>query len=294
MASVLSLFVPLALAFGIGFYHRMRSKNIIEIRNRAKKLENEFASGIFQLGNRLGDGIPAESAFGKVAVMMEGTTSGQFFQKVSMNINKLGMSVEEAVFNPKIGAIISFPSNMITSSMKVLVQSVKKGPKVAAQALINISRYIKEMHRVDERLKDLLADVISSMKSQINMMTPAIAGIVIGITSMITSILGKLGPLLKSQETTGQSLAPSIQDLFGLGIPTFYFQIVIGIYVVEIIYILTVLVNGIENGADELSKSYLLGKNLVRSTMIYVFIALVVMIIFNVIATLVLKAVFTG
>ena len=132
------------------------------------------------------------------------------------------------------------------------------------------------------------------MKSQINMMTPAIAGIVIGITSMITSILGKLGPLLKSQETTGQSLAPSIQDLFGLGIPTFYFQIVIGIYVVEIIYILTVMVNGIENGADNLSKSYLLGKNLIRSTALYAIISLIVMIIFNVVATLVIGTIFTA
>ncbi|MFH1440386.1 MAG: hypothetical protein ABIG89_07490 [Candidatus Woesearchaeota archaeon] len=293
ISSVISLFVTMSIAIGLGLYYRLRSKNIIEVRNKAKELENEFASGIFQLGNRLGDGIPAETAFGKVAITMQDTAPGKFFEKVSMNINKLGMGVDEAIFNPKVGAIISFPSNMITSSMKVLVQSVKKGPKVAAQALINISRYIKEMHRVDERLKDLLADVIASMKSQISMMTPAIAGIVIGITSMITNILGKLGPLLKGQQGGGLpgGANPQIESLFGLGIPTYYFQIVIGIYVVEIIYILTILVNGIENGADNLSESYLLGKNLIKSTMIYVFISLVVMILFNVVATLVLSTI---
>ena len=291
ISSILSLFIPIALALGIGLYHRFRSRNVIEIRNKAKKLETEFASGIFQLGNRLGDGIPAESAFGKVASMMQSTTSGKFFEKVRFNINKLGMSVEEAIFNPKVGAIISFPSNMITSSMKVLVQSVKKGPKVAAQALLNISRYIKEMHRVDERLKDLLADVISSMKSQINIMTPAIAGIVIGITSMITNILGRLGPMLKGEATGGNiGLGQGVENLFGVGIPTYFFQIVVGIYVIQIIYILTVLVNGIENGADNLNESFLLGKNLIKGAILYSIISLVVMVTFNVIAVLVFNS----
>jgi hypothetical protein len=295
ISAVLSLFIPLGLAICLGIYFRYRSRNVIEIRNKAKELENEFASGIFQLGNRLGDGIPAETAFGKVAGMMKETTSGQFFEKVSININKLGMSVDDAIFNPKIGAILSFPSNMITSSMKVLVQSVRKGPKVAAQAMVNISRYIKEIHRVDERLKDLLADIISSMKSQISVMTPAIAGIVIGITSMITNIIGKLGPLLKNQEgAEAAGMGSSVQSLFGIGIPTFYFQIVIGIYVVEIVYILTVLVNGIENGADNLSESYLLGRNLIKSTMLYTIISLIVMITFNIVATMVIGAIFTA
>ncbi|MBT4540025.1 hypothetical protein HOC35_00790 [Candidatus Woesearchaeota archaeon] len=293
-SSILSLMIPLGIAISLGYYYKLKSKNVIEIRNRAKKLENEFASGIFQLGNRLGDGIPAETAFGRVSSMMQDTEPGKFFEKVSININKLGLGIEEAIFNPKVGAILSFPSNMITSSMKVLVQSVKKGPKVAAQALINISRYIKEIHRVDERLKDLLADVISSMKSQISVMTPAIAGIVIGITSMITNILGKLGPLLKGQGGEGVPMGAGVNDLFGMGIPTYFFQIVIGLYVVQIIYILTVMVNGIENGADNLSKSYLLGRNLIRSTILYAAISLIVMIIFNVVATMVIGTIFTS
>ena len=58
--------------------------------------------------------------------------------------------------------------------MKVLIEGVKKGPRVAAQALMNISRYVKEIHKVNERLRDLMAEIISSMKSQIKFLTPAI------------------------------------------------------------------------------------------------------------------------
>jgi len=288
-AAILSLAIPLAFGLGIGFYYNLKSQNVIKIRENAKKLEKEFASALFQLGNRLGDGLPAEIACSKVADVMEGTISGSFFELVALNIRRLGMSVQEAIFNQKIGALVQFPSNIIESSMKVLIESIKKGPKIAANAIMNVSRYIKEIHRVDERLKDLLSDDISSMKSQINFLTPVIAGIVIGITSMITYIIGQLGQQMsKISENAGASasagLGVGIGDLFGDGIPTYFFQIIVGLYVVQIIYILTILTNGIENGSDKLGEEYHLGKSLVKSTVIYCTIALIIMLIFNMIA----------
>ena len=295
-ASIVSLGITLAFGLSIGLYFKLRSKNVIKIRNQAKKLEDEFASALFQLGNRLGDGLPAEIAFGRVAEIMQDTVSGNFFNVVSNNIRKLGMSVEQAIFNPKTGALIYFPSKIIESSMKMLIQSIKKGPKVAAQALVNISRYIKEIHKVNERLKDLMAEIISSMKSQIKFMAPVIAGIVIGITSMITNILGKLGSQLTqyAQEGSANVAQSSILNLFGDGIPTYYFQIVVGIYIVQIIYILSVLSNGIENGADKLAERYSLGNNMVRSVLLYCFVSLAVMLLFNMIAGQIMSATGVG
>ncbi|MEM3154048.1 MAG: hypothetical protein QW165_00575 [Candidatus Woesearchaeota archaeon] len=284
-ASLMSLFFPLAFALSFGLYFRLRSQNVIKIREEAKKLEDEFASALFQLGNRLGDGLPAEIAFQKVADVMEDTISGRFFKLVAINISKMGMSVKEAIFNPQTGAVAAFPSAIIQSSMKVLIESVKKGPVIAAQALLNVARYIKEIHKVNERLKDLMADIISDMKSQIAFLTPAISGIVVGITSMITFILGNLSKNIRNlgAEQAGTQIG-TLASFFGDGIPTYYFQAVVGIYVFQIVYILTVLSNGIENGADKLEERYLLGQNLIKSTVLYVLIALVVMVLFNMIA----------
>ena len=290
-ATILSLSVTLAFGLGIGIFYRLRSKKVIKIRERAKKLELEFASALFQLGNRLGDGLPAEIAFGKVADIMQGTVSGSFFRLVSMNIRRLGMSVKNAIFDPVHGALITFPSNLIESSMKVLVQSIKKGPVIAAQALVNISRYIKEIHSVNERLKDLMADIISSMNSQIRFLAPAISGIVIGITSMVTTILGKLGAQLQTV-TVGAGQQAGLVGIFGDGIPTYYFQIIVGLYVVQITYILTILVNGIENGSDKLNEGYDIGTNLIRSTLLYCFISLGVIITFNIVASNILTTSF--
>lgn len=294
-ATLASLFFPIAVGLSVGIFYRFKTKNVIKIREKAKLLEAEFASALFQLGNRLGDGIPAEVAFSRVAEVMEGSISGNFFKTASLNITKLGMSVKEAIFNPRLGALVYFPSNLIESSMKVLVESSRKGPLIASQALLNVSQYIKQIHKVDERLKDLMADMIASLKSQIKFLSPTISAVVIGITSMITSILGKLSLQMAKLQTDGGSGAAGfagggLADMFKAGIPTFYFQIIVGTYVVQLIYILTILVNGIENGSDSLGERYALGVNMVKGTILYVSLAFIVILIFNLIAGTILSS----
>ncbi len=289
-ASFLSVLVTISFGLAFGLYFKLKSSNVISIREKSKNLETEFASSIFQLGNRLGDGIPIEMAVGKVSSSMQGTLSGNFFQIVSSNIRRLGMDINQAIFDKRYGALVYFPSNIIESSMKVLTESIKKGPKVAANALMNISRYIKEIHKVNERLKDLMADIIASMTTQIKFMSPVIAGIVVGITSMVTFIIGKLTDKMQSvgsgSDLGGVGVATS---LFTEGIPTYYFQIIVGIYVLQIVYILTILSHGISNGSDKLGENFEIGRNLIRSTLLYSFVAAAIMFIFNLIAATILQ-----
>ncbi len=295
-AGLLSIFFIAGLGVSLGLFYSLRSKNVIKIREKTRELEDEFSSALFQLGNRLGDGIPAEIAFAKVAETLRGTTSGEFFGLAERNITKLGMGLQQSLFDPKVGAVVQFPSKVIESSMKVLVESIKKGPRIAAQALLSMSRYIKEIHRVEERLKDLMSEIISSMKAQIKFLTPAIAGIVIGITSMISTILTRLSSQLSNFATTGEQVGGfgDLMSIFGIGIPTFHFQIVVGIYIVQIGFILTVLANGIENGADKLGERYELGKNIISSTLLYCFLAATVMVLFNIFASTIMKGTLGG
>ncbi len=108
---------------------------------------------------------------------------------------------------------------------------------------------------------------------------------------MVTTILGKLSAQLEVLGRQGEATTTGmgVIELFGDGIPTYYFQIVVGIYIVQIVYILTIMSNGIENGADKLAERYFLGQNLVRSTILYCGVATVIMIIFNLIASQILR-----
>ena len=120
------------------------------------------------------------------------------FSIAEQNMVRLGMGLEQALFDPEVGAVRQFPSEVVESSMKVLTESSKRGPAIAAQALLSMSRYIKEIHRVEERLKDLMAEIVGSMKGQVAFLTPAIAGIVVGITSMISTVLTRLSGQLST------------------------------------------------------------------------------------------------
>ncbi|MBM3199609.1 hypothetical protein FJZ53_01640 [Candidatus Woesearchaeota archaeon] len=291
-AAILSLLFILGLAVGIGLYYKLKTRKLIIIRERTKELEKEFAGSLFQLGNRIGDGLPAELAFGNVAEGMKGTPTGDFLSIANRNIRQLGMSVKDAIFDSERGAIISFPSPLIESSMKVLVESSRKGPKVVAQSLISISVYVEKIHQVNERLNDLLSDVTSSMKGQVSFLTPMIAGVVVGIGSMITTIIGKLGVKIAGvaseggSEASASSVAPSFQNLVQIFpttklMPPYFFQIVVGFYVLEIIFILTILSNAIENGMDKISEKHQMGKYFFTSPMFYFVIAFMVMIIFS-------------
>jgi len=296
-ALLMGMFIPLGIGLGMSIYYGLKTKEAIKIREETKKLEDEFGGSLFQLGTRVGDGIPTEAAFSDVAETMQGTPAGDFFRMVNINIRSLGMGLREAIFNKNNGAILYFPSNLIRSSMEILIESSRKGPQIVARSLISISDYINSVHKVNERIKDLLAEVVSSMKSQINFLAPIIAGVVVGISSMLVNIIGKLGDMVSSAAAQGDTSSlgnlGAISTMFKIkdAIPGFYFQIVVGIYVVQIIYILTMLSNGVENGVDKLNEQNQLGKNLLRGVGFYIIVALIVTLIFNAMANTILTSI---
>ena len=283
-ALFISFLIPLGLGIGLGTYYKLKTRKLIEIRNNSRELEKEFSASLFQLGNRIEDGLPAELAFGKVAETMEGTATGDFFRIVSVNLRRLGISLRDSIFNKKVGALVKYPSKVIQSSMEILIESAKKGPKVAAHSLISISNYMANIHSVNERLKDLLSDVLSSMKGQINFLTPLIIGIVIGISTMITNIIVNLGPILEAGTGNNAVLGLDvsvISEVFPIDkvMPPFFLQLVVGLYLVEITFILTVLSNAIEHGFDNLAEENSLGKNLYKGVIFYVIVAVIVTLI---------------
>ncbi|MFT4343227.1 MAG: hypothetical protein ACMXYE_00600 [Candidatus Woesearchaeota archaeon] len=287
IATLLGICLVLSFGLGAGIYYYYKTKDFISVRQETKKLEDEFGSAVFQLGNRLGDGIPLEMSFSRVVEVMRDSQPGIFFSIIDTNIRRLGMSPEQAIFDEHSGAIQSFPSSLIESTMKVLTESIKKGPLIAARAMVNVARYVKEMHSVEERLKDLLSEVISSMKSLINFLAPVISGIVVGITAMITNIIGTLGKSLQQMGEGAEEQAGALAgltDMFGDGIPTYAFQIVVGMYIVQIIFIISQTISGVSDGDDKLTQEYTMAVNLLRGTLLYAILTAIVMVIFNTIA----------
>ena len=287
LALLLGLLVPLSIAFMFVIAYKRKTKDLIVARSRYREVEQEFTSSLFQLGNRIGDGLPAEIAFSKVSESTKGTSTEGFFKIVNQNIHSLGMSLEQALFNPKRGAVIFYPSRLIATSMRILIESVKKGLKVAAKSLMSISEYVKNIKKIDARLNDLLADIISDMKSNMTFLAPLLSGIIIGLAGMITTILGALSEMFESSSAGG-----GVEGVAGAGglqevllifdsaqmMPTYWLQIIVGIYLIEIVFILTSTLVTIKSGQDKLQTTSQIGKNLKVSILLYFFVALVAVV----------------
>jgi len=278
---LLGLFFPFAIALFFAISYSLKTKELVKARESTKKLEAEFNSSLFTLGNRIGDGIPAEIAFARVAESLKGQVTADFFRTVNSNMQTMGMSLEDSIFHSSRGAIVYFPSNLIATSMRILIESVKKGLNVAAQSLMSISEYVRNIQKINERLRDLLAEVVSDMQSNMTFLAPLLAGIIIGLAAMITSILAQLKGLGTaggaSDLAMGFGNLSQIMDMFDVYsmIPPYFMQIAIGIYIIQIIFILTGTLVTIDAGEDRLKQTSNIAKNLIRGFILYLIVAFI-------------------
>jgi hypothetical protein len=293
LAVFLSLFLPLAISLFFTISYKDKTKELIVENQRTEILESEFTNSIFQLGNRLADGIPAEIAFGKVAASTQGLETQKFFSLTNQNIQQQGMSVEEAIFNKRIGSLTQFPSPLIATSMRILLESVKKGLKIGAQSLMSISQYLKNIQKINQRLKDLLAEIVSDMRSNMTFLAPLLSGIVVGLATMITTILNKLADLKIEQQAEMGSFGGlgGIMDLFEITeiIPPYFLQIIIGLYIIEIIFILNSTLSTVNHGKDDVREKYELSNNLSRGMLLYFITSAISTLALTVLSVLILN-----
>jgi urease gamma subunit len=264
------------------YAYKKRTEDLLKEKKKYDEVEGEFTSSLFQLGNRIGDGLPAEVAFGKVAESSKGTSSEGFFRLVNENITNFGMNIDRALFDKNRGAVIFYPSHLIVMSMKILIESVKKGLQVAAKSLMSISEYVKNIKKVQDRLNDLLADIISDMKSNMSFLAPMLSGIIVGLSGMITLIIGNLSNMLNNLDSSSSSISgignlSSMLSIFNIEtmIPTYWIQVIVGIYLVEIVFILTTTLVTINHGKDDLATTSEQGINLKKSIITYFMVALI-------------------
>jgi Flp pilus assembly protein TadB len=293
-ALFLGMFFSLGVAMIFFVSYSSKSKKLIKERKKTKELEREFNNSLFQLGNRLGNGVPPELVFGKVAQSTKGLRTNDFFRRVNYNIQQMGLSVEKAIFDRRRGAISFYPSDMIATTMRILIESSKKGLRIAAVSLMSISEYIKNISKINLRLKDLLAEVSSDMKSNMTFLAPLLSGIVVGLASLITSILGRLEVV----EGSGKGIAgANLEGVIGSGgifqgaqmIPPYLLQICVGIYLIQIIFILTNTLVTVDSGEDKLERIYKTGLNLKKGIGLYILTALIATVILFILSVVVLS-----
>jgi len=290
----LSLVFIFATGIASYIYFNYKNKKLIELRKTLSSIEDEFSSAIYQLGSRIGENIPTEAAFAKLAESTKGTKVNELFSLINANITQRGMTLDDAIFDPKYGAIQKYPSPLIKSVMKLLLESSKKSPAVAADSMTTLSLYLQKMHQLKERMYDLLSDTLSSMKMQVSFLAPLMAALVVSLSVLITKVLVNLTGQLETLDMSdtaisGAGMAGGLTNIFkvDVAIPPFLLQLIIGIYIIQVIFVLSYLISGILHGSSKVDQEWTFSKNVLSGTLLYCGLALVATFFFSQLAFIV-------
>ncbi len=289
-------FYCLSIVWGIGFgivvYTLGSSVQRLKIRDQIKEIEDEFQVALFNLADVLSSGIPVETALEEVSKKykqskMTSSPMYSFFVDMLRNMKNMGMTFERAVFDRKYGAIVRFPSKLVQDIMKIIVSASRKSSLILSVATRSISDFLSKTKNIESMLKQMLEEISSALKLQAQFIAPFICAIVATMATFIIELLQMIAEFLVSIEetfnmggtfihsgTTQFSQSLSMVNLEKVMPPTI-FQLIIGIYMIEIVVILSYFLNGIRNGFDETTRNVMIGKTLVTSLILYSVILLI-------------------
>ena len=271
-----SILIIIGLASIIGLYGFIDSYQKIKIRRDIEKIENEFSVALFQLGNVISSGAPIELAIDKATANLKNLKIAELLEITSMNMKKFGYTFEQALFDKDVGAVWYYPSDLIQSIMQTVIESSKKSIKTAADSMIVISRYLKDMHNVKEEIDEILGETISSMKFLAMFLAPMVAGVTITMAVIILQILTNLGSTLGGLIESGGGATVAQSMLLvpwamsgGLPITPAAFQMIVGIYMLETAILLSMFLNRIQYGEDAVGERSLMSKTVIISIVVY-------------------------
>ncbi len=282
---MMSLLVVIGFAVIFIIYNRGKCYKGLEIRDKVESVEMEFEEAMFALGNRLASGIPIEFALEKALEDTNELAISGLFEISLKNMNRLSMNFEDSLFDEKYGALNEYPSALIRTIMKSVSGTLEKGSKYAAVTMITIAAYLRSMRTTQEKINDLLSSTVSSMKFQAYVLVPAISGVVIAVSDLIIKMLTGLSKTFANLGTnmpgdSGMGMSPmNIIDIKE-AMPAELLQIVVGVYVVQILVLLAVFVTRIERGVDEIKESENIWHFVLIGTFAYIVILMIIMSVF--------------
>ncbi len=268
-----------AIALSVSLYAFLESFQRMGVRKKVISVESEFAEALFHLGNQLSSGIPIENALDKNQEKIRDLSISDFFGRIVQNIKRMGMTFEQAIFDKTSGAAWFYPSSLIISVMKVIVEAVKKGVYNASQSMLSIARYLKDVHSIEEEMRDILGESTTSMKFLGSVLAPLVAGVTVTMAMVMLDIIKILGEKLAGLATQGAGASLPLFLSAGMGksaVTAEMFQLVVGIYMIEVSGLLSYFVSKIETGEDKINFYRTLSFNMVLSLAVYVISILLV------------------
>lgn len=287
-----SMTIVFGLGLGIGVTKIIGNRKRQKSEENLREIESEFPNALFELGNKISGGTPIELALDKAAESTQDLEISDLFRLSSRNIKDMGMTFEDSIFDPDYGALTKFPSQMIKTVMKAILESSEKGTNMASSAMMTISRYLKNIHKTQEQLKDLMQDTTTTIQMLAYMLAPIVSGVAVGMSQTIITGLFELSESFDagSEAPAGEEVAAG--DAAGVGggtmlenldsaIPPELLQLVVGIYLIQLLYILGTFYMKITRGEDQTYKNMFIGKIMLSGMFFYMITVTIISLLFG-------------
>ncbi len=262
-----SFTLSLALYLFLSVRHRAR------VQKEIMEMEKEFKDAVYVMASRLGENKPVEDAIkGVIDMFPTAVVSRKFFSRVLHNIRALGLTLEDAVFHPRFGAMKTVPSRVIESAMRVVIQSVQLGTSVAARALMSLSEQLRAQEKVKFLIVQRLAEITGMMITLSSFIAPVVLGMTLGLQKVVAGTLVQASMVQKSIEEggiTSTNLGLPLQRMELKEYSAAPFFVVVTVYLFLITVIITRYAVYIQGGDDEIAFKRTLAITLVLSSIIY-------------------------
>ncbi len=233
------------------------------VQDEIRSMETEFKDALYVLASRLGENRPMEDALRHATEFLpKSKIANQIFKRILDNVSSLGMTLEAAIFDPTFGAIKNYPSQTIRSGMRIMVDAVDLGVNVAAKSMISLSMQIRNAQKIDEMLRKLLEDVTVMLGTMATFIAPIVLAVV---ASMQRMIINSLQSSCAQQSETpsaalqGSQLGGGMGNILckggaeaSQGADPLTFTLIMGIYVAEVVILLTYFNSQVEDTNNDL------------------------------------------
>lgn len=243
----------IGLAISIHFYMSTSKKN--KARKTIKKLENQFIDSLYHIKNSLRDGQPLESALKFSGSMLGKGEIGKYYSAIIDSFNTKRITFEEAVVKQETG------STLIKSSMELIFNAMKKGRVAVMQTTEVIYSYLSRIAKIEAEIKTMLSKTLSMMRATIVIFAPVVCAVIVVLFHMINNTIKNIS--VSNKDYAFGTIF--VQSAISPG----YLQIIIGIYLIALNYVLIRYISYLQNGFDKISFHYNLAKSIPVTLLIF-------------------------
>lgn len=232
-----SILIVIGIGFGISYYCNMSTRSQQKEREKVLKMESEFPDALFHIGSRISEGMPLEEALKKTSETMKGSAISMLFERIAYNIQITRADLNEILFG-NMGVFNKVYSRTIKTTMKSVVQMVKKDLITAGQIILSIADHLKDMKKVDNDIRTQLGSTTDMMRTTSTIFAPIVFGITL-------SLYGTLFDAFSGIANT---------SMLGVG----QFSLILGVYLILTVVITMYFCAGIYWSGDRIVwKSYI-------------------------------------